>query len=60
MRDGGIATPSVASPMRLSATPVGYDRPAPELGQDTDEVLQDVLGRDGDEIAALRALGVIA
>ena len=60
MRNSGIATPSVASPMRLSTTPVQHDRAAPELGQDTDDVLQNLLERDGDEIAALRAAGVIA
>jgi crotonobetainyl-CoA:carnitine CoA-transferase CaiB-like acyl-CoA transferase len=30
---------TVASPIRLSATPVAYDRPPPALGADTDEVL---------------------
>ncbi len=60
MRAGGIATPGVASPMRLSATPVSYDRPAPELGQDTDAVLREVLRRDVEAIAALRAHGIVA
>ncbi len=32
----------------------------PVLGQDTDEILSDVLGLDEDRIAALRAAGVIA
>lgn len=30
---------TVASPIRMSVTPVAYDRPPPALGQDTDEVL---------------------
>jgi len=30
---------TVASPIRLSKTPVGYDAPPPRLGQHTDEVL---------------------
>ncbi len=30
---------TVASPIRLSKTPVAYDRPPPALGADTDEVL---------------------
>ena len=59
-RANGTATPSVASPMRLSRTPVHYDRAAPELGQDTDTVLHDVLGIDETKIAALRTTGVIA
>ncbi|VFR34477.1 L-carnitine dehydratase/bile acid-inducible protein F [plant metagenome] len=47
----GIAT--VASPMRLSETPVDYHRAPPALGQHTDEVLRD-LGLDAAAIAALR------
>ena len=35
--DGPVRT--VASPIRLSKTPVRYDRPPPALGQDTDAVL---------------------
>jgi len=36
-----LSTPvrTVASPIRMSATPVIYNRPPPALGQDTDEVL---------------------
>ena len=30
---------TVASPIRMSATPVVYDRPPPALGEHTDEVL---------------------
>jgi crotonobetainyl-CoA:carnitine CoA-transferase CaiB-like acyl-CoA transferase len=37
------AVPLVANPIRLSATPVGYHRAPPGLGQDTDEVLHDWL-----------------
>ena len=49
----------VASPMKLSATPAQADRPPPMLGQHTDEVLRDVLGRSDAEIAALRGKGVL-
>lgn len=35
--DGPVRT--VASPIRMSKTPVRYDRPPPALGQDTDQVL---------------------
>ena len=48
----------VASPMRLSASPVSYRRAPPSLGQDTQEVLRD-LDYSDDEIASLRDSGVI-
>ncbi len=48
----------VASPMKLSATPVTLRRAPPLLGQHTDEVLAES-GLDGAERARLRALGVI-
>ena len=43
----------VASPMKLSATPVQYRRPPPLLGQHTDEVLRE-LGLSAADIATLR------
>ena len=45
----------VRSPMKMSATPTGGGSAPPLLGQHTDAVLRDVLGRSDDEIAALRA-----
>ena len=48
----------VASPMRLSASPVSYRRAPPSLGQDTHEVLRELQYSD-DEIARLRDSGVI-
>jgi crotonobetainyl-CoA:carnitine CoA-transferase CaiB-like acyl-CoA transferase len=48
----------VASPMKLSATPVQLRRPPPLLGQHTDEVLAE-LGLDAEARQALRAHGVI-
>jgi crotonobetainyl-CoA:carnitine CoA-transferase CaiB-like acyl-CoA transferase len=48
----------VASPMRLSASPVSYRRAPPSLGQDTHEVLRELQYSD-DEIASLRDSGVI-
>lgn len=50
----------IASPLaHMGATPA--DRPAapPTLGQHTDEILKDRLGLTADEIAALRASGVV-
>jgi formyl-CoA transferase len=49
----------VRSPMKMSATPATSDKAPPLLGQHTDEVLRNVLSRSGDEIAALRARGVV-
>ena len=50
--------PVVASPIRLSATPVVHRAP-PLLGEHTDEVLAGVLGMDTARIAALRRDGVV-
>jgi crotonobetainyl-CoA:carnitine CoA-transferase CaiB-like acyl-CoA transferase len=36
----GVSAPAVASPLRLSKTPVQYRHAAPALGADTDEVLR--------------------
>ena len=52
------ALPLVASPMKLSATPVQLRRAPPLLGQHTDEVLAE-LGVTADERSALRAQGVV-
>jgi crotonobetainyl-CoA:carnitine CoA-transferase CaiB-like acyl-CoA transferase len=50
--------PSVASPLRLSQTPVAYRHAPPVLGQHTDEILG-ALGLAAGEIAELREAGVI-
>ena len=49
---------SVASPLRLLATPPVVQRPPPALGEHTDEVLGE-LGLDATRIAALRERGVV-
>ena len=49
----------VASPLKLSQTPVRTDLPPPLLGQHTDQVLGELLGWDAARIAALREQGVI-
>lgn len=51
--------PLVASPLRLSASPVQYRQPPPTLGQHTDEVLTELLGLQDADIQALRAEGTI-
>jgi len=55
----GVPCPTVASPMRFSATPVEYNTPPPLLGQHTREVLAGVLGLGDTEMDALAADGVI-
>ncbi|WP_416339013.1 CaiB/BaiF CoA transferase family protein [Paraburkholderia sp. CNPSo 3076] len=52
-------SPSVASPLRLSATPVQYEVPPPLLGEHTRELLDDLLGLDAARIDALCACGAI-
>ncbi|MEE4670734.1 CaiB/BaiF CoA-transferase family protein [Pseudomonas alliivorans] len=49
----------VASPIRLSETPVEYRRAPPLLGEHTSEVLQALLGMSEGEVAALKGVGVL-
>lgn len=49
----------VASPLKLGGTPVRTDLPPPLLGEHTEQVLREVLGWDGQRIAALRTREVI-
>lgn len=51
--------PLVASPLRLSETPVAYLRPPPGLGEHTREILQDMLGLTREQVDGLAAGGVI-
>ncbi|MGV2909901.1 CaiB/BaiF CoA transferase family protein [Achromobacter sp. AGC25] len=51
---GGMA-PVTASPLRFSGSPVVYRRAPPLLGEHTEEVLRDVLGKSADAIAAFKA-----
>ncbi len=55
----GGTVPQVASPIRLSATPVEYRRAPPLLGEHTSEVLTGVLGLSSADIAALSEAGVL-
>jgi crotonobetainyl-CoA:carnitine CoA-transferase CaiB-like acyl-CoA transferase len=55
----GGTTPQVASPLRLSATPVEYRNAPPLLGEDTDAVLQRLLRLTPEQIGALRAAAVL-
>jgi crotonobetainyl-CoA:carnitine CoA-transferase CaiB-like acyl-CoA transferase len=56
-RTGKRVIPGV--PWRLASGPNGLQRPAPLLGQHTDEVLADLLGYASDEIDDLAARGVV-
>ncbi|MCY1288358.1 Acetyl-CoA:oxalate CoA-transferase [compost metagenome] len=53
------SVPQVASPLRLSASPVEYRHAAPQLGAHTEAVLQGLLGLDAAQLAALRAAQVV-
>jgi crotonobetainyl-CoA:carnitine CoA-transferase CaiB-like acyl-CoA transferase len=49
----------VASPIKMSLTPVRQDLPPPMLGQHTAQVLQEVLGWSAQQQGALRDKGII-
>jgi crotonobetainyl-CoA:carnitine CoA-transferase CaiB-like acyl-CoA transferase len=49
----------IGNPLKMSQTPVTYDRPPPALGADTGAVLSRDLGLTQAELAALAAAGVI-
>ncbi|KNX75824.1 CoA-transferase [Pseudomonas sp. 250J] len=53
------SVPQVASPIRLSETPVEYRQAPPLLGEHTEAVLGDVLGLDEAAVQRLRAAGVL-
>ena len=55
----GGTTPQVASPLRLSATPVEYRSAPPLLGEHTDAVLQRLLQLTPEQISALRVAAVL-
>jgi len=53
------AVPLVASPIRLSDTPVTYRHTPPQLGQHTDEVLTRVLGLSPAQLQTYKDNGVL-
>lgn len=57
--NGGTTARLLASPIKLSQTPVTYRRAPPVLGEHTVEVMSDILGLEDSEIKELRDLGVL-
>jgi len=55
----GTPAPVVASPLRLSQTPVEYRLAPPLLGQHSAEILKGLLGRSDAEIERLKAAGIV-
>lgn len=55
---GGMVA-QVASPIRLSETPIEYRHAPPLLGEHTDRVLRELLGLSEGDITALREAGVV-
>ena len=53
---GRVKVPGI--PVQLSETPGKVEKLAPELGQNTEEVLMEVCGYTWDDLAALRDAGV--
>ncbi len=55
----GVDVPLIASPIKMSKTPPAYRHAPPICGQHTDEVLDELLGIGGEELAALRGRGIV-
>jgi crotonobetainyl-CoA:carnitine CoA-transferase CaiB-like acyl-CoA transferase len=53
------SVPSVANPIKYSATPLSYRSAPPMLGADTDEILRGILGIAPAEIARMRKTGIV-
>ncbi len=49
----------INSPLKLSRTPVKIERACPELGEHTEEVLQNLLGFSQEKITELRSVQAI-
>jgi formyl-CoA transferase len=49
----------VRNPVSFSRMPVDLRQVPPRLGEHTEEVLRDMLGYSAEEVAALRAAGVV-
>ena len=47
------------TPLRMSRTPGGAERPAPDMGEHTEQVLRELAGMSDEEIASLQEAGAI-
>lgn len=56
---GGKTVDLIASPLKLSESPVSYRQPPPTLGQHTEQVMAEYLGMSGCRIADLKKSGVL-
>ena len=56
-RLGGVRMTN--TPLRMSRTPGGAEKPAPDLGEHTEQVLRELAGMSDEEIATLRESGAI-
>ena len=57
---GGATYPAPGSPARIPSDNRAPARPAPTIGQDTDEVLMNFLGLDSGEVGRLHDAGVVS
>jgi crotonobetainyl-CoA:carnitine CoA-transferase CaiB-like acyl-CoA transferase len=55
----GVDAPGVANPIRLSETPIQYQKSAPMLGEHNQAILHERLGLSAERLAELHAKGVI-
>ena len=55
----GVEIPVIASPIKMSETPPAYRRAPPVCGQDTDDVLRELLDMSAADVDALRMKGVV-
>jgi crotonobetainyl-CoA:carnitine CoA-transferase CaiB-like acyl-CoA transferase len=49
----------IGNPLKFSETPVHYAKPPPRLGEDTDQILKTVCNMTDEDIAVLRAEGIL-
>ena len=56
---GGRPAKLIASPIKMSGTPVSYRQSPPTLGQHTEELLGEYLGMDSAAVEDLRSRGVV-
>ena len=60
-RTDGVDEPALVAgnPIKMTKVAEGPDRPLPQLGEHTDEVLHELLGLESDAVDDIRHAGVI-